>query len=161
APVSGTRALPGSSVAFSGAATDAEDGDLGSRLAWSSSLDGPLGIGASLGTTALRPGVHTITARATDAGGLAGQATITVTVTHPPVVTIVAPADGTVVFTTGLPIALAGRATDVEDGDLAAGLVWRSDRDGALGTGPSVAAGVRRSPWRPTPTALSAPPRCT
>src|SRR5438067_2139176 len=142
APASGTRVLPGSPVAFAGAATDAEDGDLGSRIEWSSSLDGLLGAGAALTTTALRPGVHTITARATDTGGLVGQAAITVTVTHPPVVTIAAPADGTVVFTSGLPMTFTGRATDVEDGDLGARIAWSSDRDGALGTGPSVTAGA-------------------
>src|SRR5439155_27547 len=136
APASGTRVLPGSPVAFAGAATDAEDGDLGSRIEWSSSLDGLLGAGAALTTTALRPGVHTITARATDTGGLVGQAAITVTVTHPPVVTIAAPADGTVVFTSGLPMTFTGRATDVEDGDLGARIAWSSDRDGALGPGP-------------------------
>src|SRR5207302_1165931 len=135
-PASGTRALPGTSVGFLGAASDAEDGDLGSRIAWSSSLDGPLGTGASLGTTALRPGTHTITARATDAGGLVGQATITITITHPPVVSVVAPADGTVVFTTGLPIALAASAADDFDGDVTSHVSWTSSRDGLLGPGP-------------------------
>src|SRR5439155_503834 len=135
APPSGTRVLPGSPVAFAGAATDAEDGDLGSRLEWSSSLDGPLGTGATVATTALRPGVHTISARATDTGGLVGQAAITITVTHPPVVTIAAPADGTVV-PAGTPLTLAATAADDFEGDVTSRIQWTSSRDGALGPGP-------------------------
>ena len=142
APATAARVLPGSPVVFTAAAIDAEDGDLGSRIAWSSSLDGPLGTGPTVTAAALRPGLHTVTARVTDAGGLVGQATVAITVVHPPAVTIVAPADGTVVFTSGLPLTLTARATDVEDGDLGAHITWTSDRDGALGTGSSIAAGA-------------------
>src|SRR5207244_1656876 len=58
-----------------------------------------------------------------------------------PLVTILAPASGTRVLP-GSPVAFAGPATDVEDGDLGARIAWSSDQDGALGTGPSVTAGA-------------------
>jgi myo-inositol-hexaphosphate 3-phosphohydrolase len=52
----------------------------------------------------------------------------------PPEVAITAPADGTAI-TPGDTLTLSATATDAEDGDLSFALVWRSDRDGALGTG--------------------------
>jgi hypothetical protein len=55
------------------------------------------------------------------------------------VVTISAPPDGTIVDE-GQPVTLTGSATDAEDGDISASLVWSSDLDGALGSGASVGA---------------------
>ncbi|MGW8282322.1 MAG: hypothetical protein ACWGON_03375, partial [Gemmatimonadota bacterium] len=40
-------------------------------------------------------------------------------------------------FFVGEPITFSGTATDVEDGDLSASLVWTSNRDGQIGTGAS------------------------
>ncbi|MBL8936822.1 MAG: PKD domain-containing protein, partial [Archangium sp.] len=55
-----------------------------------------------------------------------------------PVVTISSPATASV-FDEGQPIALVGRATDLEDGALTGGsLVWTSDRAGVLGSGGAV-----------------------
>ena len=51
-----------------------------------------------------------------------------------PVVTITAPADGSV-FNSGDLIHFEGTATDAEDGDLTASLDWNSSIDGAIGTG--------------------------
>jgi beta-lactam-binding protein with PASTA domain len=84
APASGTTVVEGTVVNFTGTATDAEDGDLGSALAWSSSLTGALGTGSAISTN-LSVGVHTITAGATDSGGLLGEAQITVTVEAAPI----------------------------------------------------------------------------
>jgi myo-inositol-hexaphosphate 3-phosphohydrolase len=55
-----------------------------------------------------------------------------------PVVLISAPANGST-FAGGTAITLRGRATDTEDGDLSASIVWSSDRAGALGQGAQVA----------------------
>src|SRR5439155_11650914 len=60
-----TVAGSGDSLTFSAIAFDFEDGDLSSRLTWTSTRDGVLGTGASLTTSALSRGVHTITASAT------------------------------------------------------------------------------------------------
>src|SRR6185295_1569281 len=136
APASGARVGEDVAVALRATATDAEDGDLASRIEWSSSLDGALGTGATPVVTTLRAGVHTIIAQVRDAGGLSGRATITLTVTHRPLVRITTPTDGTVVFVASLPLGLTGEATDAEDGDLHSRLAWRSDLDGPLGSGP-------------------------
>src|SRR5205085_11974797 len=58
-------------VSFSGTALDSFDGDRSSVMTWSSNRDGNLGTGGSFSKT-LSLGSHTITARATDTGGLAG-----------------------------------------------------------------------------------------
>jgi len=50
---------------------------------WTSSLIGQIGTGATFTTTALTVGTHTVTARATDLGGLQGSATRTITVQNP------------------------------------------------------------------------------
>lgn len=70
-------------VSFTATAIDAEEGDLGTSVSWSSSQDGFLGLGASLATDALSIGNHTITANVTDQGGsgLTGSAAITVQIT--------------------------------------------------------------------------------
>ncbi len=140
APAAGARVLPGTPVTLVARALDAEDGDLSATIQWSSSLDGPIGSGASRTLTTLRSGTHVLTARVTDARGVAAQATVTLSVAHTPQVTIVAPAGGAVVFTNDLPLTLRAQAHDVEDGDLGARVTWRSDRDGALATGAEIAA---------------------
>jgi hypothetical protein len=78
-PDDGARINSGTSVSFQGTATDAEDGNLTSTLAWTSNLEGSLGTGGTV-TRVLRDGVHTITASASDSGGRSGSDTITVTV---------------------------------------------------------------------------------
>src|SRR5207249_850935 len=89
----------------------------------------------------LSPGTHTISARVTDASGLAAEAHITVVVAHPPMVGIAAPPDGSVYYLTDLPVSFTGQASDVEDGDLTARIQWRSDLAGPLGTGAAISAG--------------------
>ncbi|UCE87084.1 MAG: hypothetical protein JSU66_04950 [Deltaproteobacteria bacterium] len=82
-------------------------------------------------------GAHTVTASVTDAGGAVGSSQITLTVNAVPVVTITAPPAGSVI-TEGDAVTLTGTATDVEDGDLSANLIWNSSLDGALGDGASL-----------------------
>jgi hypothetical protein len=55
-------------------------------------------------------------------------------VSYDPELSVGSPADGAV-FAWGAPIEFAGTASDVEEGDLGASLVWSSSRDGELGTG--------------------------
>ncbi len=64
-PASGSEHTETYDVLFSGTASDPEDGDLTASIAWSSSLDGAIGTGASFSTSALSLGTHTITASAT------------------------------------------------------------------------------------------------
>ncbi|HHJ17824.1 MAG TPA: hypothetical protein ENJ80_14120 [Gammaproteobacteria bacterium] len=65
-------------ISLQAGATDVEDGDLSASLAWSSSLDGALGNGASLAVQ-LSEGVHTLTATVTDSLGRPGSASLTLT----------------------------------------------------------------------------------
>lgn len=83
-PADGTSVTQGTSISFAGTADDNEDGNLSANLAWTSSLDGAIGNGASFSTAGLSVGTHTITAGVTDSGGMSGSDSITVTVNAPP-----------------------------------------------------------------------------
>ena len=54
-----------------------------------------------------------------------------------PVVVISSPADGTSVRQS-TPVTFVGTAQDAEDGDLTSVLIWTSNKDGVLGSGPTV-----------------------
>jgi subtilisin family serine protease len=69
----------GTSISFSGSASDAEDGNLTASLVWTSNVDGQIGTGGTF-SAVLSDGTHTITASVTDSGGLTGSASITVVV---------------------------------------------------------------------------------
>ncbi|MEM9556544.1 MAG: S8 family serine peptidase [Acidobacteriota bacterium] len=84
APSDGTVVTQGASVTFNGTASDPQDGDLSSGIAWSSSRDGALGSGASIATSSLSVGTHTVTASVTDSDSNPGSAAITLTVQEPP-----------------------------------------------------------------------------
>jgi hypothetical protein len=78
-PADGASFPSGTSISFSGSASDPEDGDLTGSLVWTSSLVGQIGTGGSF-SAVLSDGTHTITASATDSGGLNSSASITVVV---------------------------------------------------------------------------------
>jgi len=138
-PADGAQFDEGAAVPLSGTASDAEDGDLSTSIAWSSDVDGDLGTGAAQAPV-LSVGAHTITAQVTDSGGRVAQATIAVAVNAntAPMVSITAPVDGSSV-NAGSTVTLSATANDVQDGDLSASIAWTSSRDGSLGTGASVA----------------------
>jgi len=69
----------GETITFTGSATDAEEGDLTASLAWQSNLDGQIGDGSSFTRSDLSVGTHTITATASDSGGLTGASQVTIT----------------------------------------------------------------------------------
>ncbi len=80
-PSNGSSVVSGTTVTFTGSANDTQDGNLSASLTWTSNLQGAIGSGASFTRNDLVIGTHTITASATDSGGLSGQATVTLTVT--------------------------------------------------------------------------------
>lgn len=141
APADGSNTLPGASVTFTGTATDPEDGSLNSSIAWSSSIDGLLGTGASITTSALSNGVHTITASATDSGSLSSNDTISIDVStpnnFPPTVSITSPSTASTVVT-GVPTTFTATGSDTEDGSVSANIVWTSTLSGLLGTGSTI-----------------------
>ncbi len=140
-PASGTSAIAGSSINFMATAMDNEDGDLGASLSWTSDVDGALGTGASISSSSLSVGAHSITASVDDSGALSASDAITVTITAPgntaPGITVTSPAAGTI-MSAGTPITFTATASDEEDGDLTAGITWFSDVNGPLGDGSSI-----------------------
>ncbi len=70
----------GVTIDFAGSASDTEDVNLsGADLSWTSSLDGPIGIGDSF-SKVLSDGNHTITASVTDSDDASGSDSVSVTV---------------------------------------------------------------------------------
>ena len=138
-PMNGSIHLLGTNISFMATASDIEDGDLSSVISWVSNLDGQLANTGSFTTSNLSVGVHTISAEATDSGGLRGSDLISLTVQisqNAPSVTIQSPNDNNV-YMQGETITFAGSAFDVEDGDISGLLNWNSNIDGFLGTASS------------------------
>ncbi len=109
--------------------------DAGQTATWTTTATVATGAagGSATNTAVLRSLAQSDTTPGNDAA--------TVSVSFPlsavPVVQITAPADSAV-FDPGQAITFTGTATDAEDGDLSASIVWSSSADGALGTGPSL-----------------------
>jgi hypothetical protein len=81
---------PGTRIDFAASAFDQEEGDIGRRVIWSSSIIGEFfpeehnDVGPGIvQTTALPPGVHVITALIYDGNGATATDTVTVTVANP------------------------------------------------------------------------------
>jgi carboxypeptidase T len=95
---------------------------------------------ATIDTSALAPGRHLIYVEGRDALGNRGPVSakflqvLPSSGNQPPTVTINEPADGTSVHM-GTALTLSGAASDLEDGNLSAGMVWTSNIDGQLATG--------------------------
>src|SRR5207244_10738254 len=120
------------------------DGNRTANLVWTSSIDGQIGTGGSF-SKVLSLGTHTITAAVTDSGGKTASDSITVVVkpaNNAPLVTITAPAPGSG-FSYNSSILFTGSASDVEDGNIAASLVWTSSINGQIGTGGSFSKVLR------------------
>src|SRR5207249_4578439 len=143
-PQDGATFVPGDVVPLTAMASDAEDGDLGTAISWTSSLDGPLGGGSMLNVDGLRSGTHVISAQVTDGGGKSAAAAITVIVNAAPRLSIVTPASGLTVSPADA-VSLVATATDVEDGDLGGAIEWTSSLDGPLGAGAIVPGVMLRS----------------
>ena len=102
----------GPTLALSGAASDLEDVDLpDSAFRWSSSLDGPLGIGRDLDVALESVGQHTITLEVVDANGGIGKATRVVTVN--PDTSVTAASLNASPASTSATLPLGGESTEV------------------------------------------------
>ena len=84
APADGSTFTEGTSVTFTGSASDTADGDLTANLGWMSSLDDIIGSGGSFSTASLSLGSHTITASVTDSHGLTSSDAIGITIQPDP-----------------------------------------------------------------------------
>ncbi|HEX4953380.1 MAG TPA: hypothetical protein VF017_08310 [Thermoanaerobaculia bacterium] len=144
APATGSSFTQGTSVNFTGTATDAEDGSLTAGLAWTSSINGAIGSGGSFSTSTLSVGTHTITASVTDSGGLPDSDAITVTINPP----VGSGPDIWMSFTTNTTVPGVGTAAneDVVSYDQTTGL-WALEFDGSdVGLGGLVLDGLAIHP---------------
>src|SRR5439155_963851 len=108
-PADGSVRFRNDTITLAGRANDLIDGDVTSRIQWTSSRDGALGGGGTR-TVTLSEGSHVLTASVTDSDGTTGSAQVRLTVTAtPPVVTITGPPDGTTVFA-GTGVTFSGTA---------------------------------------------------
>ncbi len=82
-PYDGATYEQGTTIPFSGSASDPEDGDLTPSLSWVSNLDGVLGVGASFARADLSVGVHNLTVSVMDSFGQPAQLTRQLTVFAP------------------------------------------------------------------------------
>jgi hypothetical protein len=128
--------ISGETLQLTVSAIDPDDGNLSSVAIWSSNLDGVIATGASVSVNSLSVGLHAITCTVTDSHGANGfdQTIVSALVNTAPTVAITSPIDGSTVDQ-GVSVDLVATATDLEHGDLTAGVAWTSDVDGALGTG--------------------------
>ncbi len=139
-PQNGTSYDMDDVIIFQGSAIDTEDGTLsGTSLVWSSSLDGTIGTGNTVTSSALTSGTHIITLTATDLYTTSpgtGTATILLTVSNTfPTVNLANPADNSS-FYENETITFSGTGSDAEDGPLTGNtLTWTSSLDGPIGSG--------------------------
>lgn len=144
-PSADTVVKVGEAVTFEGTGMDHVEGAISpDSLAWTSDLDGSLGMGATITAASLSLGDHVITLTARDSQGSAGTDSVSVSVqaNDPPVVTITNPGEGASIGDRS-GVTLQGTAEDPEDGTLSgASLEWSSNVDGVLGTGTSVGTGL-------------------
>jgi Flp pilus assembly protein TadG len=126
-PANGSSTMQGVSIYFNASASDTEDGNLTASLKWYSDLSGQIGSGGHFYLSSLVPGTHKIRVEVTDADGMVGSASITITViaNTPPAVAINNPANNSH-FIAGQPVVFDGTATDIQDGTLTPYIKWYS-----------------------------------
>lgn len=142
APRANTEIYVGDTLSFAAVAFDNEQGEVSTTVQWFSSLQGALGAGSAITVSNLQIGDHIVTARVTDSAGAKGAEQIAVKVlptpsNYPPVVKITS-LGLNAFYTVDSTIPLAATATDRENGDLSATLIWSSDIDGELGRGGAI-----------------------
>lgn len=119
-PADGAVFDPGDLVTFTGAASDAEDGDLTPSIQWTSSVDGLIGTGRTFETSQLTTGVHTISASATDSDDGVGADTVAITIaliTTPTTLNVPFGGSASLPITLSEPAQVGGVTLDVVSGD--------------------------------------------
>ncbi|SFR48975.1 Por secretion system C-terminal sorting domain-containing protein [Robiginitalea myxolifaciens] len=128
----------GEDITLMASASDTEQGDLSSIIVWRNGLGEVVETGATLNLTAFT-GSDTFTAEVVDATPSMASESILIDVDNadPVLADVLAnPAGGV----DGTIVTLSATASDEEDGDITANIVWTSDLDGSLGSGGSVMA---------------------
>ncbi|MFC1707336.1 hypothetical protein ACFL59_11065, partial [Planctomycetota bacterium] len=134
-PADGATLIQNQSYSYQGSVVDDLDNGstLTANLSWHSDADDATwGPGGNTNRALQALGQHQITASVTDSGGLVGTREINVTVINTaPSVNITAPPDGST-LTQNVPVAFSATATDIQNGNLSAGITWSSNQDGAF-----------------------------
>ena len=140
-----TTAIINSPVTLEVDAKDPEEGDLGANVVWSSEPAGLADTGSSVSWIPTTDGTFVITASVTDRDDNTVTDTHTITVDrgNPPTVEISSNVPDKVQVNSA--VTLAATASDTEEGDLGANVVWSSDPAELTGTGANVV-------WTPTKT---------
>jgi len=158
-PATGAEAFHDEEVAFCARVTDELDALGEMDLGLVSDLDGPLwsavedgsplggcegSDGVALTMAGLSPGIHTLTMWAINSRGADTEASVTLTVTDrpndPPACAIDEPLAGTIVME-GTALLFAGTVDDPDQAPETLSLVWESDEDGLLDSGPADSTG--------------------
>ena len=79
-PANGASFVQGSNISFAGSASDAQDGNISSRIQWKDN-GVPIGSGNLLSSLLSLVGVHTITATVTDNNGATASSQVAITIT--------------------------------------------------------------------------------
>lgn len=141
-PADGSSFAEGTTVNFTADATDPESGNLNGSIQWL--IDGvAVASGPAYSSSSLSAGGHAVEARVADPNGGTASDTINITITAnaAPIVSITAPADGSV-HPAGTPLSLSASASDVEDGNLSSSIQWSSSRQGILGSGGNISVNL-------------------
>jgi hypothetical protein len=104
-------------ISFAATATDVEDGVLTANLAWTSNIDGAIGIGGAFSRT-LTAGTHIVSASVTDSGARTGAASVTINVQAPPPAND--PCAGSILLTNGIAVS-GSTASATNDGTATCG----------------------------------------
>ncbi|SLM29233.1 exported hypothetical protein [Desulfamplus magnetovallimortis] len=136
-PADGGSHSYGSTIFFTAAITDEEDGPLtGNSVVWSSNIDGFMGYGPSITKDDLSVGTHTVTVTATDSSDASTEVFITIIVGNASPVVVIRTPSNNVSISYGSVVTFTANVTDAEDGVLTGkSVVWTSDRDGFVGEG--------------------------
>jgi YD repeat-containing protein len=142
APAAGAQVYLTDPVTMTATAFDTQDGLISANVQWSSSINGPLGTGASLTVSTLSVGTHTLRAFVQDSTNGKGAATVQITVLpippdYPPTIRFTSIGVGAR-YTSHSAFAISAVASDRENGDISSRLTWSSNLDGPLGTGDTV-----------------------
>ena len=149
----GETLVAGDVVVLRAEANDQPDGDISERVIWRSEREGVLGQGPEL-RRVFAAGDHVIVAAVIDAGGQITEQWVTLVVIPPdlpPEIVLVQPRPG-VPLEAGVPVAVAGAATDPEDGNLSQHLQWYLNDGRWVGQGEAFELPLSPGPYRLTAT---------
>jgi hypothetical protein len=114
----------------------------GATATWTTDVTVATGVGGSSASNTAR--IRAVSPSDSVAANDTARVTLNFPLSAVPTVTITSPPDSSV-FDPGDPVTFVATASDPEDGNLTASIVWRSNLDGNLGTGGSVATSSLRA----------------